>query len=149
MERWIASATRDWPFFEMYLAYDSPRLAQGALDGAKWTPELGEAGLAALAWLARVQTSRGGHFRPPGSDSYGQPGVMAGSSQQPLDAWAQVEATLAAATLTGSAHWLSEARRAHAWFVGENDAKIPLATAEGGCRDGIDPQGVSVDKERN
>ena len=60
MDRWVAAATAEWPFFESYLSYDSPRLAQGALDGATWVPELADAGLAAVAWLSRIQTSPDG-----------------------------------------------------------------------------------------
>lgn len=146
MDGWTASATRSLPFFEPYLAYDSPRLAHGALDGGRWVPELADAGLAALAWLVEVQTSPDGHFRPPGSGSYGQAGARAKFSQQPLDVWAQVEAALAAKGMTGERRWTIEADRAHAWFLGRNDAGLALATPEGGCRDGIDPQGISVNQ---
>ena len=132
--------------FEAYLAYDSPRLAQGALDGARWQPELASAGLAALAEMSRCQTAADGRFRPPGGEGYGKPGPPARYPQQPLDAWAQVEATLAAHRLTGDANWMSEARRAHRWFLGDNDVGRPLVTSEGGCRDGIDPQGISVNQ---
>ena len=134
------------PSFETAMAYDSPRLAQGALDGAAWLPALQQVGLAALAQMSRLQTAPSGHFRPPGSDGYGRNDTDALYAQQPLDAWAQVEATLAAHALTTDPFWASEARRAHAWFLGRNDAGLALATAEGGCRDGLDPQGVSVNQ---
>jgi hypothetical protein len=132
--------------FEAYLAYDSPRLAQGAFDGASWEPALADAGLAALREITRMQTCPNGHFRPPGSEGYGRPGRPARFAQQPLDAWAQIEAALAALTLTGDAGWAEEARRAHCWFLGRNEAGVALVTDEGGCRDGIDPQGVSVNQ---
>ena len=134
------------PSFEAAMAYDSPRLAQGALDGAAWLPALQEAGLAALTQMSRLQTAPAGHFRPPGSEGYGRAGADALHAQQPLDAWAHVEAALAAHALTGEASWADEARRAHAWFLGHNDASLALTTAEGGCRDGLDPQGVSVNQ---
>ncbi|WP_299843192.1 hypothetical protein [uncultured Jannaschia sp.] len=123
-----------------------PRLAQGALDGARWRGELAEAGLAALCEMSRIQTAEDGAFRPPGSNAYGRPGGPARYAQQPLDAWAQVEATLAAHTLTGDADWTREAQRAHAWFLGRNEVGRPLVTPDGGCRDGIDPQGISVNQ---
>ncbi|WP_299844919.1 hypothetical protein [uncultured Jannaschia sp.] len=132
--------------FEAELAYDSPRLAQGALDGARWRGELAEAGLAALREMSRIQTAEDGAFRPPGSNAYGRPGGPARYAQQPLDAWAQVEATLAAHTLTGDADWTRKAQRAHAWFLGRNEVGRPLVTPDGGCRDGIDPQGISVNQ---
>jgi len=146
LSRWRHAARPDWPFFEDALAYDSPRLAQGALNGARWEPALAEAGLSALGLLVEVQTGSGGCFRPPGAEGYGRPGTPARFAQQPLDAWAQVEAALAAHELTGEERWLGEARRAHAWFLGENDAGAPLATSEGGCRDGIDRQGLSANQ---
>ncbi len=143
MDRWTNSPG---PTFEAAMAYDSPRLAQGALDGAAWVPELRAAGLAALREMAAMQTGPAGLFRPPGSEGYGREGVDALHAQQPLDAWAHVEAALAAHAATGDPLWIAEARRAHAWFLGRNDAGQALATAEGGCRDGIDPQGVSVNQ---
>ncbi|WP_308916605.1 hypothetical protein [Jannaschia sp. LMIT008] len=143
---WAAAASPAHPFFEPYLAYDSPRLAQGALDGSRWVPALGDAGLAAMRWLSDIQRGPDGRFRPPGSWGYGREGAPALHAQQPLDAWAHVEASLAAARVTGDPRWREEARRAHAWFLGENDAGQPLATPGGGCRDGIDPQGISVNQ---
>ena len=134
------------PTFEASMAYDSPRLAQGALDGAVWIPELRDAALVALLQMAETQTGPHGLFRPPGSEGYGREGGGTLHAQQPLDAWAHVEAALAALALTGDAVWAAEARRAHAWFLGRNDAGVALATVEGGCRDGIDPQGVSVNQ---
>ena len=134
------------PMFEDSMAYDTPRLAQGAMDGAVWAPGLRDAGLAALREMAARQTAPGGHFRPPGSAGYGRAGAHALHAQQPLDAWAHVEASLAARGLTGDDAWTAEALRAHAWFTGANDAGAPLATPEGGCRDGIDPQGASVNQ---
>ena len=134
------------PVFETSLAYDSPRLAQGALDGAAWLPELAEIGLVALRHMADAQTGSDGRFRPPGSGGYGCEGADRLYAQQPIDAWAQVEATLAARAVTGDKSWTAEAQRAHAWFLGRNDAGVALATPEGGCRDGIDPQGASVNQ---
>lgn len=132
--------------FEVAMAYDSPRLAQGALDGAVWVPELRAAGLAALQQMAETQVGPGGQFRPPGSEGYGREGAGTLHAQQPLDAWAHVEAALAALAATEDAVWGVEARRAHAWFLGRNDARVALATVEGGCCDGIDVQGVSVNQ---
>ena len=147
LERWRIDARPGWPWFEAVLAYDAPRLAQGALDAARWEPELEAAGLSALAWLCEIQTAPEGHHRPIGSEGYGRAGAPARWAQQPLDAWALVEATLAAHRLTGEARWRREARRAHRWFLGANDMGAPVADpATGACRDGIDPQGVSANR---
>jgi len=143
---WTKNSSADWLFFEPYLAYDSPRLAQGALDGSRWVPALAEAGLASLGWLSKMQTDPSGRFRPPGSGSYGRAGRPAVFAQQPLDVWAQIEAAHAAFDLTGEHRWTAEAHRAHAWFLGQNEANKALMTDEGGCHDGIDPQGISANQ---
>lgn len=153
LRRWRDAARPGWPWFEDALAYDAARLAQGALDASCLVPEgdraagLRAAGLEALDWLGRLQTAPGGRFRPLGSEGYGRPGPPARHAQQPLDAWAMIEAALAAGRLTGEARWREEAGRAHAWFLGGNDAGAALAEPEtGACRDGIDPQGASVNR---
>ena len=147
LERWRLDARPGWPWFEAVLAYDAARLSQGALDAARWEPALEAAGLESLAWLCALQTAPEGHHRPIGSEGYGRPGEPARWSQQPLDAWALVEATTAAHRRTGEARWLREAHRARAWFEGANDAGAPVAEpATGACRDGIDPQGISVNR---
>ena len=108
--------------------------------------ELRAAGLEALDWLCAVQTAPDGRLRLIGSEGYGRPGEPARFAQQPLDAWGMVEASLAARRLTGEPRWRAEAVRAHAWFLGANDAGTPLADPAGACRDGIDPQGASVNR---
>ena len=109
--------------------------------------ELRVAGLDALAWLCALQAGPDGRFRPPGSEGYGRRGPPARFAQQPIDAWAMVEAASAAWRLTGEARWRTETGRAHAWFLGANDAGAALAEpATGACRDGIDPQGVSANR---
>ena len=152
-ERWRACARPERPWFEDALTYDAGRLAQAALDASELMgraapgAELRAAGLEALAWLCALQTAPEGHLRTPGSHGYGRPGPPARHAQQPLDAWGMVEAASAARRLTGERRWRGEAERAHAWFLGANDAGAPLADpADGACRDGIDPQGVSANR---
>ena len=44
----------------------------------------------------------------------------------------------AAFAATGDSGWLSEARRAYAWFLGRNDLGLPLYdSSTGGCGDGL------------
>lgn len=60
--------------------------------------------------------------------------------QQPLEACATIAACAAADDVTPSPQWQAEARRAFAWFLGENDLAIPLVDiATGSCRDGLHP----------
>jgi len=63
--------------------------------------------------------------------------------QQPVEAWASVDACAAAFVATGDARWWREARRAHAWFGGANDLGLALTAPGGGCHDGLTPTGVN------
>lgn len=151
LARWHAASRPGWSWFEDVLAYDNARLAQGALDGARFEPRLEAIGLHALEWLCGVQTGPAGLYRPVGSDGFGHPPSTPFRpepyAQQPIDAWATVEACAAALRATREEAWRDRALAAHAWFGGANDAGAPLADpATGACRDGIDPQGVSANR---
>ncbi|GGN62556.1 glycosyl transferase [Novosphingobium indicum] len=77
-----------WVWFEAMLAYDNPRLPQalaeaGALlERPVWIAEA----LETLRWIASMQTSTTGHFRPIGSDTFGKEGEALPFDQQPLEA---------------------------------------------------------------
>jgi hypothetical protein len=49
-----------------------------------------------------------------------------------------------AATVTGDDGWLAGVRMSIAWFLGDNDAKVPLVDERtGGCSDGLTGAGRS------
>ena len=102
-------------------------------------PEMFEAGLRSLDWLARLQRPDGGHFVPVGSNGfYRRGGTRARFDQQPIEAQSMISACLEAHRLTGDARWHKEAVVAFDWFMGRNDLKLPLHdAATGGCRDGL------------
>ena len=53
-----------------------------------------------------------------------------------------MDACWAAFDVTGDGAWRTEANRAFAWFLGENDLSAPLADAQtGGCFDGLGREG--------
>ena len=58
----------NWPWFEEELTYDNAKLAHALiLSGhAMGQQSVLERGLRSLRWLAEVQTSENGHFRPIG-----------------------------------------------------------------------------------
>src|SRR5438552_2870095 len=66
--------TPDWSWFEEGLAYDNARLPQALmLTGmATQTPDYVDAGLKSLRWLMTRQTAPTGHFRPIGTDGFGE-----------------------------------------------------------------------------
>ncbi|CAD5273543.1 Glycosyltransferase involved in cell wall bisynthesis [Bosea sp. 62] len=133
--------TPDWVWFEEGLSYDNARLPQAliATGLSMQVPAYVEAGLRSLRWLVGVQSTPAGLFRPVGSESFGDRlSPPKAFDQQPLEATATISACLAAWRADGDAQWRTEAVRAFAWFIGENDLSTPLVDLEtGACRDGL------------
>ena len=138
---WKSYATDEWPWFETRATYDNARLCQALLlsGGSMLHPEAQEIGLKSLRWLASIQKTANGCFRPIGSNGfYLRRGARADFDQQPVEAQAMVAACLAAHRLTGDDNWSREARRAFEWFLGRNDLALPLYDpGTGGCADGL------------
>lgn len=136
-------STETWPWFENVVAYDNARLPQ-ALILAGRSPAL-EVGLQSLHWLADIQTSPAGHFRPIGSNGfYPRNSHQAHYDQQPIEAYSMVSASIAAWHATQDEFWLRQARRAFSWFLGRNDLGQPLYDpSTGGCFDGLHPDRVN------
>ena len=107
-----------------------------------------DGGLRTLRWLLDVQTTEEGHLSIVGNDGwYVRGGTRARFDQQPIEAYALVDACLAAANATGDEQWVREAHRSFEWFTGRNDKGVPLLDGEtGGCRDGLNPQGVNANE---
>ncbi len=130
-----------WTWFEGVLSYDNARLPQALIAAghqagrAEWT----SLGIAALEWLCKAQRAEAGHFRPIGSEGFWRRGgERAVHDQQPLEAAATVGACVAAWRATDDGTWLTEAQRAFAWFLGDNDLGQSLFDADtGGCCDGL------------
>jgi hypothetical protein len=141
MELFDRSAQSDWPWFEEGLAYDNAKLAHALILSGRATgqPAVFERGLDALRWLAEVQTSENGHFRPIGSNGfYRRGGPRAHFDQQPIEAQAMVSACLEAYRATSDSWWYEEAHRAFDWFLGWNDLGLELYSPRtGGCRDAL------------
>jgi len=130
-----------WTWFEPTLGYDNARLPEALIRAGRrlGDKEMEAAGFAALEWLDGIQTNRDGQFRAVGTDSFGrsyEPPMP--FDQQPLEAWATIDAALTAYQLSGDERWRACAWRAWRWFLGENDIGVPIATpADGGCFDGL------------
>jgi glycosyltransferase involved in cell wall biosynthesis len=133
----------DWVWFEEGLAYDNARLPEALiLTGlAVEAPAYLEAGLRTLRWLAGVQTTPTGLFRPVGTESFfDRRQTPRAFDQQPVEAAAAISGYLAAARAEGGEAWPAEADRAFAWFLGGNDLAAMLVDPDtGGCRDGLHP----------
>jgi glycosyltransferase involved in cell wall biosynthesis len=138
---WKGFATEDWPWFEPAATYDNARLCQALILSGRHLPhpEALRIGLASLSWLASLQRTQAGHFRPIGSDGfYTKDGARADFDQQPIEAQAMVAACLEAYQATGDPGWSRDAKRAFEWFLGRNDLGLPLYdSGSGGCGDGL------------
>lgn len=138
---WRNCATENWPWFEASATYDNARLCQALIASGRRIPdpEALDIGLRSLRWLASLQKTQAGHFRPIGSNGfYVRDGARADYDQQPVEAQAMVSASLEAYRATQDPLWLGEARRAFEWFLGRNDLGLPLYDpGSGGCGDGL------------
>ena len=137
----------DWAWFETVLGYDNPRLSQALIEAgmALSRDDLVRVGVDSLDWIAGRQVAASGHFRPIGSESFGRARTALPFDQQPLEAQAAIEASLAAWRATGDARWQRHVECAWAWFFGANDRGVMLADlATGRCRDGINPRGANA-----
>ena len=144
---WQACSTADWPWFEPVVTYDNARLCQALILSGQWIPdhEALTVGLRSLQWLASIQQTQAGCFRPIGSNGfYQQNGARADFDQQPVEAQAMVAACLEAFRATQDPAWSREARRSFEWFLGRNDLGVPLYDANtGGCSDGLHHDRIS------
>jgi glycosyltransferase involved in cell wall biosynthesis len=138
---WKDYATANWPWFEVRATYENARLSQALIQSGRAMPrpEAYEIGLASLQWLASIQKTQAGHFRPIGSNGfYEKGGARADFDQQPVEAQAMVSACLEAFRATQDSLWQREAKRAFEWFLGRNDLGLPLYdSSSGGCADGL------------
>ena len=148
--RLLAAERRpDWTWFEIVLAYDNCRLPEAMLRLGEVCdrPDLLECGLDTLAWVMARQTSPAGMFRPVGSESFGRERAILPFDQQPVEAWAAIDACAAAFDVTRDAKWVGYAERAYEWFLGANDRGVSVADPRtGSCCDGINPHGVNLNE---
>ncbi|ESQ77721.1 glycosyltransferase family 4 protein [Asticcacaulis sp. AC402] len=140
-------------WFEPYLAYDNARLSEGLILAGQFLADNGmlNNGIDSLRWLMQRQTDKASgclvpvptsHFKDDSPFS----GDVSGRNlfdQQPIEVVATVEACLTAWKVTTDVHWRNEALRSHAWFHGENVHSLTMVTPDGGCYDGLNPNGFN------
>lgn len=143
-----ASRRPDWTWFEIMLSYDNTRLPEALIRAGLLLCErdLVREGLETLDWITGQTSGPTGQFRPVGTDSFGQPfAPPALFDQQPLEAWAMIDACYCAYQATGDAKWIDHATSARDWFLGANILGKPLVDAvTGECHDGLTPTGVNL-----
>ena len=137
-----------WRWFEPVLAYDNARLPEALLLAGQVLGDAAMTGAAldALDWLDGIQTAKAGHFRAVGTESFGRRFASPMHyDQQPLEAWASVDASIAAYQATGDLRWREAAMRAWRWYLGENDLGRPMASIpDGACFDGLMTDGANL-----
>ena len=140
----------DWAWFEIVLAYDNCRLPEALLRAGKalGRKDMIDVGLETLEWIIHQQTAEKGHFRAVGTETFGKPySAPQPFDQQPLEAWATIDACAVAFDVTHDARWREQAMIAYRWYLGENDLGLPLADpATGECFDGLMPHGLNLNQ---
>lgn len=151
-------AQGDWLWWEDLVVYDNAKLPHALLLAGRHLnrPDMTQAGLVSLRWLLEQQLAGPAdaeraqqHLSIIGNDGWLQRGQPRSKfDQQPLEAYALVDACLEAARVVEDSEqrtrWEADARLCFEWFTGRNDLKASLFDPEtGGGRDGLEPDGVN------
>jgi hypothetical protein len=142
------AADGTWPWPEPRLSYANAVLAEAriAAGAALDRPDLLRHGLDLLAWLLDHETPDG-HLSPTPVGGRGRDDHGPGFDQQPIEAAALADACARAGTLDRSGSWSAGVAAAAAWFLGENDARLPMFDgATGGGFDGLGPDSVNLNQ---
>jgi hypothetical protein len=136
-------ASAAWPWPAPRLSYANAAIAEAVIAAGS---RLGDGsvlrnGLRMLEWLLAVQT-RNGHLSVVPVGGWGRGEARPGFDQQPIEVAALADACARAATVTGDSSWLDGVGMCVAWFLGDNDAQVPLLDEQtAGGHDGLGPTG--------
>jgi len=138
-----APAGTTWPWPAPRLSYANAAIAEAVIV-AGWKLNDNRVlrnGLRMLEWLLAGET-RGGHLSVVPAGGWGQGEQRPGFDQRPIEVAALADACMRAAAVTGDTSWLDGIGMCVAWFLGDNDAMIPLLDEQtGGCFDGLNRTG--------
>ncbi len=141
------SATEGWPWFEDVASYNNARLSQALILSGRWSgnERALEIGMKSLRWLAEMQRSSQGRFRPIGCNGFSRRGEpTAEYDQQPIEAHAMVSAAIEAYNAVDDPYWCEQAHLAFDWFLGRNDLGQSIYDiGTGGCHDGLQENRVN------
>jgi hypothetical protein len=128
-----------WPWPMPRLTYANAAIAEAVIViGDKLDREaVLRDGLRMLEWLLAGET-RDGHLSVVPAGGWGPGEQRPGFDQRPIEVAALADACARAAAVTGDAGWLDGVGLCVAWFLGDNDAKVPMLDERtgGGC-DGL------------
>ena len=134
-------ANATWPWPAARLSYANAAMAEAVIV-AGWrlgNDRVLQSGLRMLEWLLAGET-RHGHLSVVPAGGWGPGEERPAFDQQPIEAAALADACMRAAAVTGDSNWLAGVGTCVAWFLGDNDANVPLLDEQtgGGC-DGLGP----------
>ncbi len=131
----------DWPWCEDEVTYSNGKLPHALLMCGKWLQrdDLIDLGKKTLTWLMEIQTGPEGYLSLIGNRGWcTKDGKRSRFDQLPIEAHCLLDACVEAYRVTREERWISEARKAFNWFLGDNDLRAPLYDfTTGGCRDGL------------
>ncbi|MDQ6826121.1 MAG: glycosyltransferase [Candidatus Eremiobacteraeota bacterium] len=133
-----------WQWFEQSMTYDNARLPQALLQAGAvlGDDEFIEIGLRTLSFYESIVIENG-MFVPIGNEGwYVRGGRRARFGQQPLEASALIDASLAALDVTSDPALRALAQAGVNWFYGHNTSGAGMVSG-GGCKDGIDELAVN------
>jgi len=132
-----------WPWPEPRLSYANGAVVEALLLAGSVLPDPAalKKGLGLLDFLLKIET-QDGHLSvtPVGGRGPGETGPE--FDQQPIEVAALADACARAYDLTGDERWRDGVRMAWAWFLGDNDSRMPMVDLDtGGGFDGLHRHG--------
>lgn len=137
-----------WAWPEPRLSYANARIPEAMirLGAALDDDQLVLHGLDLLDWLINLEFT-GRHFSFTPTSGRGPNDPLPAFDQQPIEAWAMVDACHAADLVDGSSTWSECLRAAAEWFLGRNDSGISLYNPSTGAGfDGLSRDGVNLNR---
>jgi hypothetical protein len=139
------AADAAWPWPEPRLGYANGTVAEAVIASGRYLADdrMLRYGLRMLEWLLAAETRRG-HLSVVSPRGWGPGEGRPALDQRPAEVAALADACMRAATVTGDDRWLAGVEMSVAWFLGANDAKVPLLDERtGGCSDSLTGAGRS------
>jgi hypothetical protein len=137
-----------WPWPEARLTYANAVLPEVLIAAGQYLDD-GRAlddGLRMLDWLLDIETS-GTHLSVVPVGGWGRGEARPGFDQQPIEVAALTDACARALQITGEARWARAVELGVNWFLGDNDAGIPLYDPlTGGGYDGLHVNGRNANQ---
>ncbi len=138
-----------WPWPEHELTYENALLPRAMIvaGNALGATTMLRIGLQVLDWLIDVQTADDGHLSLVGNGWWPHGGAKSQFDQQPIEATSLLLACGAAFAATGKPLYRETMERAYAWFLGENDLRVRIASPlRGASGDGLTPRGRNTNE---